>query len=358
LTSIREAEISGNVAIGDGAHGGGVAVTVGALDMFWNKFSANVAGGSGSDGGAVYFRGTPRLGSEPRFYRSVLSELRGNEAGGRGGGVFIDTGTYVVPELEVTSSDTVHQNTAGGQGGGVFLATDMPIDLGGTFADNTAGGQGGGAYLDGSGSVEAAQFHVNRATEGGGLFAAPTSGLTVERSTFGGNTASVRGGGIAAGGGGGLDVTNATFSGNAAPRGGGLSLATGPSSLSFVTMADNTAPAGANVATSGSLLETYAALLVQPLGGGANCTGAVSPQGSSFVSDASCGAHPTDTVSAADPQLEPLAMTGVDRGTRLPRPTSPIRSTVATGACTAATDQRGQPRPQGPGCEPGAVEVA
>jgi hypothetical protein len=358
FTSIREAEVSGNLAIGDGAHGGGVAVTVGALDMFWNKFSANVAGGSGSDGGGIYFRGTPRPGSEPRFYRSVLSEISGNEAGGRGGGAFIDTGTYVVPELEITSGDSFSGNTASGQGGGLFLTTDMPIDFTSSFFGNTAGGQGGGAYLDGSGAVPSGRFHTNRATEGGGLFAVPTSDLTVENTSFSGNTASVRGGGLAAGGGGGLDITNTTFSGNSAPRGGGLSLGTGPSSLSFVTMADNIAPTGANVATSGGLLETYAALLVLPLGGGANCAGGVSPQGSSFVSDASCGAHPTDTTSAADPQLEPLAVNGTGTPTRLPRPTSPIRNTVATGACTAGTDQRGQPRPQGPGCEPGAVEVA
>ena len=361
-TMIESSEVSGNVTSGDGGHGGGVAVTVGDLFMSRNTFRWNVAGGSGSDGGGLYFSGA--AGADPTsssLYSSTFSDFSGNQASGRGGGAAVDTGTFVVPVLGLTSHDDFTGNTAGGQGGGAFLATDMPIDLTGSFTDNTAGGQGGGAYLDGPGAVANARFEANRATEGGGLFAAPASDLGVERSTFDGNTASVRGGGLASKGVAGLDVTNSTVTGNTAPQGGGLSLGADPygepASLRFVTAAGNTAPVGANVATSGGRLQTYAALLVQPLGGGANCTGAVRPQGSSFVSDRSCGVHPTDTVSAADPQLGPLAFNGGDTPTRLPGSTSPIIGTVAADACTVDADQRSQPRPQGAGCEPGAVEV-
>jgi hypothetical protein len=80
-------------------------------------------------------------------------------------------------------------------------------------------------------------------------------------------------------------------------------------------------------------------------------------RGYSFVADASCGAHPTDTISAADPQLGPLADNGGVTPTRLPAPTSPIGGTVPAAACTLDVDQRGTTRPQGPACEPGSVEI-
>jgi hypothetical protein len=63
-------------------------------------------------------------------------------------------------------------------------------------------------------------------------------------------------------------------------------------------------------------------------------------------------------VTAASPQLGPLAANGGPTLTRAPADGSPAidhGGTRATGC--PATDQRGVSRPQGPACDIGAVEV-
>jgi hypothetical protein len=124
--------------------------------------------------------------------------------------------------------------------------------------------------------------------------------------------------------------------------------------LRFATVAGNWAPLGANV-SSEVRLETYGTVLAEPLGGGTNCAvdpGDRYPWGYSFVSDATCGLHPTDVLSAEDPELGPLT-----DGMRVPAPTSPIAGLVPAPACNVATDQRGVARPQGDACEAGSVEI-
>jgi hypothetical protein len=242
------------------------------------------------------------------------------------------------------------------------------------FVGNTAGGRGGGAYLEIGGLVDGSTFRGNQAAEGGGVFVAPglpTAETTIIRSAIAENTASVRGGGLGTDGVRKLDVVNTTLAGNVAPRGGGMWA--GPDTrfgadrlaLTFVTAAGNSAPVGANVVSDGRRVETFASLLVEPLGGGANCViGAAlrAPAGYSFLSDTSCGAHATDTVSTADPLLGPLADNGGLTPDRMPATNSPIGGTVPTAVCTTRPytemDQRPAWRPIGPACEPGSIDVA
>lgn len=92
--------------------------------------------------------------------------------------------------------------------------------------------------------------------------------------------------------------------------------------------------------------------------GDQNCAGpTIVDDGYNFVDDDSCGPI---AANGADPQLGALADNGGTTPTRLPAGTSPLVDAIPTADCdpAIATDQRGVARPQGDGCDIGAVEVA
>jgi hypothetical protein len=86
--------------------------------------------------------------------------------------------------------------------------------------------------------------------------------------------------------------------------------------------------------------------------------------GYNFSDDDLCGfKDPTDRENAGDPKLGPLADNGGSTPTLLPQPGSPLIDAIPLASCQAngaagiTEDQRGIARPQGPGCDIGAVEV-
>jgi hypothetical protein len=91
-----------------------------------------------------------------------------------------------------------------------------------------------------------------------------------------------------------------------------------------------------------------------------------SSNGSNYSDDASCGFTNTaqgDHENAAEPGLGGLGDNGGSTQTRLPQSGSPLIDAIPTGSCQAdgasgiSIDQRGVSRPQGAGCDIGAVEV-
>jgi predicted outer membrane repeat protein len=327
--------VAGNVSTGAADPGGGIAVTTGNLILSGSTVAFNTAG----DGGGLSFRESPADG-------------------------------IADPHDMIIEGTTFGGNTANGRGGGADIATAGRIEvIATTFVSNTSTGRGGGAHLETDATIDDSRFQSNHATEGGGLYVGdfgPTE-VFASTSTFSGNVASEQGGGVAADDQDLLQLTNATVSGNQAPRGGGISIGVDPMdgselvALRHATVSGNTAPVGANVASHEGDLSITASLLVEPLGGGASCevgAGNQIPMGNSFVTDSSCGVHPTDTISAAAPQLGPLADNGGPTQTRAPSVFGPIGGKVPVAACSLDDDQRHLPRPQGSACEPGAVEVA
>ena len=334
--------ISGSVVAGNGSTGagGGIAVTTGNLILSASTVAFNSSGGAAdSHGGGLSFR------------ESVADGIAD-------------------PHDMIIESTTFGGNTADGRGGGADVATAGRIEvIASTFVSNTSAGRGGGAHLETDATIDDSRFQSNHATEGGGLYVGdfgPTE-VFVSTTTVSGNVASGQGGGVAADDQDLLQLTNTTVAGNQAPRGGGISIGVDPMdggelvALHHATVSGNTAPVGANVASYEGDLSTTASLLVEPLGGGASCAvgaGNQLPMGHSFVTDASCGAHPTDTISAAAPLLGPLADNGGPTQTRAPSVFGPIGGKVPAAACSLDEDQRHLPRPQGAACEPGAVEIA
>lgn len=85
---------------------------------------------------------------------------------------------------------------------------------------------------------------------------------------------------------------------------------------------------------------------------------AVSSNGYNWFSDNSCGLRGTgDRQGAAAFALGSLARNGGDVPTMLPGPGSVLIDRIPARACTLASDARGVTRPQGSGCDIGAVEV-
>jgi predicted outer membrane repeat protein len=206
-------------------------------------------------------------------------------------------------------------------------------------------------------------FTDNTATSGDGGAIRGVGEVSATNSTFAGNTATAPasfGGAISATAA--VRATNSTFTDNAAGGfGGAISGSGGGVSLVYATIVDNTAPTGANVHSS-STLSSFGSVLAGPMGGGANCeiTGATSST-HSYSTDGSCAfIDATDTENGADPELGPLASNGGATQTRAPAATSPLVDAIPTAECdpTVTTDQRGVDRPQGPGCDIGAVELA
>jgi len=240
---------------------------------------------------------------------------------------------------------TVTQTCTSGSSGVFFVINGTSL----TFNDititggHTIGGAGGGIATGGSVALVNSTVTGNTVTgggQGGGVFAEGTVSLT--NSTVTGNTAAVEGGGVAAG-----DVA-----------------------LVYATVAGNTAPTGANIEIlSFDSLTSFGSVVAQPLGGGANCgfepTPVTNSNGYNWDTDGSCGfgAGPGDHSNGANPQLGALANNGGKTQTRLPQPGSPLIDAIPVASCRAdgangiTTDQRGVTRPQGVGCDIGAVEV-
>jgi len=236
---------------------------------------------------------------------------------------------------------------------------------------------------------------------GGSLRAGGGADVTISFSTVTGNQAAMRGGGASVGPGSSLTVDHSAILSNSAGNfGGGISSEGGTSAVlggrSVVTqstLGTNTAPTASAVGAgvyggSASLVETtvvgqgsgpalQGSSTPAPCSGGphpvcppngivsgsANIVVSASPACGVFavagtysvVSDPSCG------VPAQTAVLGPLADNGGPTLTYLPYSVSPGVDAIPPGSldtCDAATptDQRGVSRPQGTGCDVGAVE--
>jgi Putative pectate lyase-like adhesive domain len=258
----------------------------------------------------------------------------GNIAAGFGGGINTNSGVTL-------NNSTVTGNTAGTSGGGLSVVGPVTI-TNSTVSGNTAGpGVGGGMLVNGT--------------------------VTVTNSTFSGNHSGGASGGIHANPGP-VTLTNSTVTDNSSDCCGGGITAVQGLTLVYSTVVRNTAPDGANVFVEfPGHLTSFASVVALPQGGGLNCTmsGTTTSNGFNFSDDASCGfTAATDKQSAGDPGLGALADNGGPTLTRLPQTGSPLIDAIPSASCQAdgasgiTTDQRGVSRPQGGGCDIGAVEVA
>ena len=261
---------------------------------------------------------------------------------------------------EVAAHRTAHRRDQ--RGGGVYSEGTLNVSDS-TFSGNEANYGGGGISRDdGTLDINNSTLFGNTATYGGAVY---NKGMThLYRTGINNNTAMGTGGLGGAGGGayndttGGLLLRNVTISANmstaaAAPAGAGVYNA-GNLRIEFATIAQNGSDGLHNISAGeytirSSIIAYHAA---------GNCTGPITPSsfGYNVESENTCALiEPSDLVNT-DPLLAPLASNGGNSLTHLLNPGSPAIDSGDPSKCTAL-DQRGVTRPQGGGCDRGAVEM-
>lgn len=269
------------------------------------------------------------------------------------------------------------------------INTAEAVSVTGLRITGATGAQGRGIHqLDGNVTLERVAVVGNEqaaATQvGGGGIRVDDGALVVRDSLIAGNTIRVTsagdadaiGGGILTVSGTDLTLSNVTVSGNTAiaNQAGGLnqfSFGAGidvfdDALLEHVTLVGNVlggngGRTGANIATGGGQVTLRQSIIADGQGAPAataNCVatgGSIVAQGMNLETADTCNL-PAAQLESTPAQLGALGNIGGPTDAHVPGPTS--AAVGSASACAATTDQRGQPRPLGSGCELGAVERA
>lgn len=270
----------------------------------------------------------------------IDATVTGND-GEAGGGVY---GTVVVVRR---SSITANHASGIGFGGGGILATQEVRITDSVVTDNTVGwwGNGGGLRAPDVVLRRSTVSHnetTGRGASGGGVWAGRTalvvdSTISDNRSTYSFRFPD--------------DPPEPDMTGGLDAR--------GSLDVSRSTIVRNESLGVANISVYGPF-RAGASVIGERRGSGGSCRarGAVSSGGYNVVSvggRCGLGAGTGDRVRQPRLDLRPLADNGGLGPTHLP--IGRRLSIIPPGRCGAATDQRGEPRPQGASCEAGAVEV-
>jgi predicted outer membrane repeat protein len=183
----------------------GAHATSDGIQSFTGGFDDVVIFGneSASHGGGVALLGSADPGDLVFHLRGAVL-VNGNQSGGRGGGVYVDTGSLGMIAGPDANALAINDNLSGGTGGGLH-ARESVLDLDGTFAfdvlRNQSEANGGGcALVSCSGArLQVGTFANNESHGvdgyGGGLWAKDSSYELVEVD-FEGNIANGGGGGV------------------------------------------------------------------------------------------------------------------------------------------------------------------
>jgi predicted outer membrane repeat protein len=372
-----------------GGSGGAIRALAGAVGLGFVNVLNNTANG---DGGGI----RTTSGSITCTDNSVLS---GNNAGGHGGGICTDSGTVTLEQTTIReniadgggggiytqdgpvafSESSILDNTAGGDGGGIHSLSGGITGNGTPFgvslflvviSGNVSSGDGGGIYTQ-SGTVEltVGLLAGNSARNGGGIHT-ETASIDLNRSTVRDNVVTGNGGGIHTAGGA-VTLTNSTISVNLADESGGGIYTTGDASLSlsFATVANNTADNNDDGAGDGGGVFDDTVMFSAgnsifgdntDRGGQApEIAGALNSQGYNLMEDISgavINGNTTGNILGQDPLLKALTSnkTSTDLVHALLEGSPALHG--ANPAVFLVTDQRQVPRPQGPAPDIGSYE--
>jgi len=219
-----------------------------------------------------------------------------------------------------------------------------------TFSDNSADAGGAIALLSGKLSVNSSSFVRNRSSEidGGAIFLRQGA-VTITNSSFVDNAASWSGGALAAQSGS-VSIANSTFLDNVGPAGGdALYISGGEASLTHVTVMNNASASGFGrnvILKAAGLLYLRNSIIA---GGTAaeDCVGGLNQNSGNWSEDGTCafkaGKNPLLGKLTGSPAYLPL-LDG-----------SPALNAADPNFCLP-TDQIGNARPHGDGCDIGAIE--
>ena len=257
---------------------------------------------------------------------------------------------------ELRNLELTHGNSSGY--GGAILMTGASLLLDHVVISNSTATYGGGGVFTqgGTTTIDGCLFISNLINSGtGGGLMNSTADVNIRNTTFTLNTASSGGAGVFTGYGGTVTVTNSTFSGNSTSYYGSAirNFKLSALILDYVTVSNNTStkPGGGGAVDVENDGTVVIANSVVAGNSGHDCNGTLTNNGSNFFGDSTCG------VSAqGDPMLDSLAYGDAIAPTMVPLTGSPLID-QATCEAGVTSGQRGVPRPQGPGCDIGAVEV-
>ena len=280
----------------------------------------------------------------------------------------------VAPTGSATISDLTirHGGDGDDSGAGIRVAIGMTLTLDRVLvmANNAGTGDGGGIDNSGTASLTDSRVAFNlMSDEGGGIFTAIPSVLSLDRVSVDNNRAQRGGGGILTDGNV-VTMTNVTISANSAGEdGGGIDALAGTSTLNNVTITGNTADSDAdgdgdgggirasntvelkNTIVAGNSDRSPGGDLVHP-----ECSGStpLTSEGHNLIQNtAGCtiNGDTTGNITGQDPALGPLLDNGGPTPTHALLKGSPAID--AGGLDCAPTDQRGLPR----NCDIGAYEL-
>jgi hypothetical protein len=291
-------------------------------------------------------------------------------------------GDVTLQNLTITGGN----DTEGDNGGGVDMTNSSSPSLtivNSTIAGNQACGVGGGIAHRTTGAVTITNSTISGNTSGtnGGGIDVDEGQLTVTNSTITGNTsANSEAGGIDSDASQGVKLVYTTLVGNtvdptvSCPGGASASHSTSkPSPAKAHAQAAPSAVLAVNLFTSSDeTFQAFGTVIANPMVAHttqtpANCLidSAPTSLGFNYANDTTCDftAGTDRQASTNDPKLGPLGANGGPTQTIVPLTGSPLIDAIPdpAGGCpafpTITTDQRGVARPQGPGCDIGAVEV-
>ncbi|HXQ59097.1 MAG TPA: choice-of-anchor Q domain-containing protein [Acidimicrobiales bacterium] len=228
----------------------------------------------------------------------------------------------------------------------------LGIPLTAALPSYTGGGGNHSLTIDGGGVTVYGQSSSDV------LVSTSSGSLTVSQMTVTGGADGIHDSG------GDVTVINATISGN---QGSGILTAAGDVSLVYATVVDN-APSGspdANVRTAGGDLSSFGSVMAFTQDGAPDCSvgGSTTSHGFNASDDASCGFTAPGDLENRVPPLDFSTSCHLSACTQYWVPGSPLVDAIpiaqcqADGAAGITVDEIGTSRPQGSGCDIGAIEL-
>jgi CSLREA domain-containing protein len=249
----------------------------------------------------------------------------------------VSSGNLLVARATIEGGNTVLNGPEdnAGHGGGIYVKSGATLHTQNLIVSlNHADTSGGGIQADGALFVSTSTIENNTAGAGGGIDDfGPIFGL--DDSTIAGNRAQTDGGGLLLGGSANT-LINDTIANNLAGlsgsgSGGGIAGTSNSINLTNTLLAQN----GTTLANS-------------------DCSVGITSNGHNLDDDATCGLTSTGDQQGVDPLLGPLDTSGSTDVLPLTKGSPAIDA--ANGIACPAVDQVGTSRPQGSGCDIGAVE--
>ena len=321
--------------------GGAVYNENGQIRIANTTFNLNRANGKG---GALYFKSGELAANDSTFsYNSASkggaiykdegnvtvtqSVFQGNRSSGSGGAVYNHTNLVVV-------TDCIFDKNSSDWSGGAIYTQYGGLRINATiFSGNSARREGGAIYVSlAGGSISSSSFLENSAIEIGGAYYNSSGIQTISNSTFMNNSAGDKGGAI-------FNDSDGHPSTDSKPT------------LNNVTLVGNSALRGGGIyKTPVAILLMYNSMIAGSMGGG-DCFGRLTENIGNFIEDGSCFA---DLIG--DPMLGDLVEPEDGSPPYFPLlPGSPAIDAVECHS-EVTTDQIGTARPQGAGCDIGAIE--